>query len=128
MDKKMSGPASKMHLDALRTERVLRERLASLARSESFLRDSSLADSCERLWRSHESGSRLVGPLWVEPIFRPAGSGRCLKDMPEVAPKLVAQLERSKGFPVDRELYDIKLTPSDLRWRVAARTNGRDWL
>ena len=28
-----------------------------------------------------------------------------LKSMPEVAPRLVAQLERSKGFPVDRELY-----------------------
>jgi DEAD/DEAH box helicase domain-containing protein len=101
----MSGPASNLHLDALRTERVLRERLASLARSESFLRDSSLADSCETLWSSRESGSGLVGPLWVEPIFRPTGSGLCLNNMPEVAPALVAQLERSKGFPVNRELY-----------------------
>lgn len=105
MDKSMSGLASNLHLDALRTERVLRERLASLARSESFLRDSSLADSCERLWRSHESDSGLVGPLWVEPIFRPAGSGQSLRDMPEVAQGLIAQLERSKGFPVERELY-----------------------
>ena len=81
----MTQVAESFHLDALKTERVLRERLASLARAESYLRDPSLADACERLWRSQERGAGLVGPLWVEPIFRPEGSGQSLQEIPSVS-------------------------------------------
>jgi DEAD/DEAH box helicase domain-containing protein len=105
MDETMTQMAESFHLDALKTERVLRERLASLARAESYLRDPSLADACERLWRSQEKGAGLVGPLWVEPIFRPEGSGRSLQKIPAVSPGLVNQLELTKAFPVDCELY-----------------------
>jgi DEAD/DEAH box helicase domain-containing protein len=105
MDKTMTQIAESFHLDALKTERVLRERLASLARAESYLRDPSLADACERLWRSQERGTGLVGPLWVEPIFRPEGSGQSLQDISSVSLGLVNQLKHTKAFPVDRELY-----------------------
>lgn len=101
----MTSLAQSFHLDALKTERVLRERLASLARAECYLRNPSLADACERLWRSHERGAGLVGPLWVEPIFRPEGSGQSLRSVPGISPHLVKQLEISGAFPVDRELY-----------------------
>lgn len=101
----MTQTSESFHLDALKTERVLRERLASLARAESYLRDPALADACERLWRSQERGAGLVAPLWVEPIFRPEGAGSSLHETALVSPALVNQLEKTKAFPVDRELY-----------------------
>jgi DEAD/DEAH box helicase domain-containing protein len=111
------------HLDALDAQRLLRQRLASIARSENFLRTPSVASACEALWSSLDTDSGLVGELWVEPIFPVESSSNTLAEMQSIAPRLIEQLRHSGAFPVDRLLHLHQERAIDAE--IVSRKSGR---
>ena len=101
-------PKEVFQLDAVRTEELLRRRLAEFAQSDAFLRNPQLADACRKLWEGDETSGGLVGQLWVEAIFPSASSGLSLRDLLQsglICAELVRQLESTEGVPLDRPLY-----------------------
>jgi hypothetical protein len=106
----MSSPAAtdRPQLDALSTERNLRRRLSEFAQSVAYLRDPEISAICRRLWEGSESAGGLVGQLWVEGIFPSTGSGQTARKLAAAGilnTTLIGQLDRTRAFSVDRELY-----------------------
>jgi len=102
-----------LQLDALEAEMRLRSRLLAFTESQAFLRDPQLREACRRLWASGESDGGLVSGIWVEAVFPSRLSGHSLKDLAVeevVSPKLIAQLDRTKAIPLDRQLYSHQET------------------
>lgn len=94
-----------LHLDALEAQTKLRERLAGLARDESYLRDPELRRACEALWLADGNSQGLMSELWVEPLFPAEYSKHTLANMSGVSASLVEQLRRSGAIPPERNLY-----------------------
>jgi Lhr-like helicase len=94
-----------LHLDALHAQTKLRERLAGLARNESYLRRRELRRECEALWLADSSSRGLMSELWVEPLFPAELSEHTLASLPGVCSSLVKQLDITGVIPPGRKLY-----------------------
>ena len=105
-----------LHLDAVAAQHLLRERLVSCSRSESFLRSAQVAGACERLWRADDEAAGLLSEIWVEPHFPAKTTGVKLNSLPQMAPALLEQLGRTNVLPLNRELYEHQVRAIDFEY------------
>jgi hypothetical protein len=97
-----------LQLDALDTQRHVRQRIVELATSYLPFRDERLLRLCQNAWKGDESAGGVVGQLWVECLFPSESDGSTLAKLADrgcVDRRLVEVLDRPEANPRDRELY-----------------------
>lgn len=96
-------------LDALSLVRALRHRLVDFGLDSNFVRNPKFAQILKTLWEGIPQESGLVSDLWVEAAFPANPSSvttKQLADIYQFSTWLAQQLDRTRGMPSDRLLYE----------------------